>query len=155
YPELLAQNVLSPVVRTETRVNGLSTGILVSSWQKFSLVSFTFTPHGGLPPDLYAEGWHISDRDTLSTSASMGFAPGSPGLEEWTAPIRPVTLLTHYAGKLRFNYEGGASIIGGQLLCELEVWLDGRKIWSSGAIGAHASGAPTLDLPAGHGPLDW
>ena len=155
YAELLALHVISPVVRTETRVNGILTGILASSWQKFPLVPFTFAPQGGLPPDLYAEGWHISAQDTLSTSASMGFPPGSPGLEEWIAPIKPVTLLTHYAGKLAFNYEGSASILGGQLLCELEVWLDGRKIWNSGTIGTHSSGAPRVDLAAGHGPSEW
>ena len=93
YPDLTAQHVISPVFRTETQVNGMSTGLFASSWQKYPLIFLTFSPQSGLPPDLFAEGWQISAPDTLSASASMGFAPGSSE-EEWTALINPVTVRT-------------------------------------------------------------
>jgi hypothetical protein len=38
YPELLTSNVISPIVRTDTRVNGISTGTVVSDWQKVPLI---------------------------------------------------------------------------------------------------------------------
>ena len=155
YADLSAQHVISPVVRTETQVNGISTGILVSSWQKFPLISFTFAPQGGLPPDLFAaEDWYISAWDTLSTSAEMAF-PRGVSEQEWTAPISPVTLRTDYAGKLLFDYEGSASTVGGEMVrAQLEAWLGGSKIWSD-TIGSHSSGSARLDLPPGHGPLEW
>ena len=157
YLRLRERHILAEVVESTTRVNTIVTGASATHWHATPLAPFRLTPGGDLPPEFQGDGWSVTALETISAGDRHPFPPGT-SQQPWKADISPLILTANLSGTLLFAYDCKVTVDSGWTWMQLEVWVDGQKVWNVAREQGYVSSLSdyvTIALPARHGRIEW
>ena len=159
YPQLRERHILAAVVESTTRINNIVTGASATTWQATPLAPFRLTPGRDLPPEFQGDGWSVTALETISARDrdQRPFPPGT-SQQPWKADISPLILTANLSGTLLFTYDCKVTVGSGWTWMQLEVWVDGQKVWDVAREQGNQStftDAVKIALPSRHGLVEW